>query len=672
METTKSELSQRIRAAIEPVCIALDAAPAEALHAIAARDAIMTGLRVNPATLAFDRVELAEVYPDAVHLAEGLARRDAEVLGAALPLLVAREARAAIPHFLRLLDEDYRAFGPQDVETWIYWSLGAVYPAMIALLPVDTRVDLWLRGKADGHAHVPLAARAAVPWERLRAALRAGLVTWDGRGSEGLDEVLRARSDFATPEARMARLAELALTAEGGEREVVTWLVRTLATDRATSAAPLLLSMRGGDLRPLVEEALLSLGTREALDPIAADLDKSARKASLRWDAHHVAPEIKTPIEAMYRLDPTAASARFARYFTDEAVATETGAKLAHDIWAVGTGTLIAHGDYIARTESGSLLRSDPGWLPIAARLVKHPRLGTFARTVLSQGDRQARDAALHAAGNPLAKPAPPAPWAPATPPRWLDRYRAGEHEAVWRELAELPGPPAGALADEATEVARETMARARKNLTRIVARFRTLEGAGVTKKALLAPDPARAASYEAITRVIGGPLPASLRAFYDHTGAVNLASLAWWWNGPAWEVTDPLVIHPVRTAAQRTRAHRASTNRGLPRDLQESDGEIVIGPDPATKFDPDQQEPDESPFLLVPTAGGVEGIVRQGDAFALPFVDYLRQSMSMGGLLPKTEGRPTANFHGSALDLLHYEALAGSLEMVKRDLEPF
>jgi hypothetical protein len=110
-----------------------------------------------------------------------------------------------------------------------------------------------------------------------------------------------------------------------------------------------------------------------------------------------------------------------------------------------------------------------------------------------------------------------------------LERYVAGERVAVWDELVAL----GAAVRDEpiwseARAVARETMQRARRNIDRLVGKlhavgysFRlpsTFEAAGST--------PARdaAARVREAERLVGGPLPLSLAAFYEEVGSVCLA----------------------------------------------------------------------------------------------------------------------------------------------------
>jgi hypothetical protein len=127
------------------------------------------------------------------------------------------------------------------------------------------------------------------------------------------------------------------------------------------------------------------------------------------------------------------------------------------------------------------------------------------------------------------------------TPPAsFLERYEHGEHVAVWNDLLALGDdvaqPP---LYADALAVAQATMRRVRHNLEVLIPRLRRLNYAfGGRFFAAMTPDeeaearrqapflalpgpqtPVRLAELEAVV----GPLPLSLRAFYEVVGSVNL-----------------------------------------------------------------------------------------------------------------------------------------------------
>lgn len=145
---------------------------------------------------------------------------------------------------------------------------------------------------------------------------------------------------------------------------------------------------------------------------------------------------------------------------------------------------------------------------------------------------------------------------------RFLERYEAGEHEQVWDELVAL----GARVRDEpvygdALAVARETMRRARHNIVALIPRLEALgyhlgydwldedERSFATGQppAFTPPQP------DALERIVdleglAGPLPLSLRAWYETVGAVNLVGAA----PTSWrlaEEADPLYVSPIEEA---------------------------------------------------------------------------------------------------------------------------
>src|SRR5690242_7783242 len=155
--------------------------------------------------------------------------------------------------------------------------------------------------------------------------------------------------------------------------------------------------------------------------------------------------------------------------------------------------------------------------------------------------------------------------------PTYLDRYLAGEYEQVWAELVAL-GP---AVRDEpiyadARAVAHETMRRVRHNIEKLIPRLREIDfhffrygqdinrnwSPEVAEEAHRAspifgpPSPTVRETLSALERKADGPLPLSLRAFYEVVGTVNL-------NGehPHWRIAreclDALEIHSAEIALE-------------------------------------------------------------------------------------------------------------------------
>ena len=116
-----------------------------------------------------------------------------------------------------------------------------------------------------------------------------------------------------------------------------------------------------------------------------------------------------------------------------------------------------------------------------------------------------------------------------------LERYRAGERERVW---AELQGSAPG---DEAWAVACETMRRARTNVETIHLRLKAARYPfDHPEWAWIPATPADAGHVQAIESR-AGPMPLSLRAWYEIVGSV-----CWTGTDPAWKESDPLAIAPV------------------------------------------------------------------------------------------------------------------------------
>jgi hypothetical protein len=105
----------------------------------------------------------------------------------------------------------------------------------------------------------------------------------------------------------------------------------------------------------------------------------------------------------------------------------------------------------------------------------------------------------------------------------FLDRYASGECERVWSDLVAL-GHQArhAAYFGDAYAVAKETMRRVRRNVEVLVER---LNGLGYEfarpEAAYIPPDGAAVERIVAIEESLG-PLPLSLRAFYEVVGSVD------------------------------------------------------------------------------------------------------------------------------------------------------
>lgn len=227
----------------------------------------------------------------------------------------------------------------------------------------------------------------------------------------------------------------------------------------------------------------------------------------------------------------------------------------------------------------------------------------------------------------------------------YLDRYLAGEHERVWAELVAL-GP---AVRDEpiytdARAVAQETMRRARRNIETLIPRLREIgyqfgyDGIPVSEEErrhlapVFAPPAPKVAATMARLESQVGPLPLSLRAFYEVVGAVNLTG-----KHPHWRITleclDALEIHSAEIALE-----------GFD-DWGTDDGEYHM----SAPISPDQ-------YGKVGVSGGGPYVVVLPDAAAdarlrnewhhTTFVNYLRICFRWGGFpgWERIEPRPDSD----------------------------
>jgi hypothetical protein len=200
-----------------------------------------------------------------------------------------------------------------------------------------------------------------------------------------------------------------------------------------------------------------------------------------------------------------------------------------------------------------------------------------------------------------------------------LDRYHAGEHEAVWRDLlalgADVRQDPHAA---DALAVAYETMGRVEANVRTVSGR---LVQFGLTKNdgPLHTPPNCNVDTEICQLEKVTGTLPISLRAFYEIVGSVD-------WVGnhahllPASRslCTDPFVVLPIEIALE-VAGEEATW--------------ILIAPDELGKANTSGGDPYQ---VEVPNAAA-DGIL-EFEPHHLHFVEYLRLVFRFGGF-PGFEG---------------------------------
>lgn len=135
-----------------------------------------------------------------------------------------------------------------------------------------------------------------------------------------------------------------------------------------------------------------------------------------------------------------------------------------------------------------------------------------------------------------------------------LDRYRNGERERVWAELlAYGSAVRTELLLPVALDVARETMTRVRANIEQLVPRLEAIGyfigGEYAPSQAWTPPEPDTAEQIARLERLVG-PIPLSLRAWYEIVGSVSFIGFHPGWTWDSSEVLpDPLVIYPITQA---------------------------------------------------------------------------------------------------------------------------
>jgi hypothetical protein len=143
----------------------------------------------------------------------------------------------------------------------------------------------------------------------------------------------------------------------------------------------------------------------------------------------------------------------------------------------------------------------------------------------------------------------------------YYERYEGGEHVAVWDELTRLGGAVRDpALFGDAAAVAQATMARVATNIDRLIERL-TEEGFefGVYPDGTEVPvrDPARAKPNAALCadvdalEFLAGPIPLSLRKFWEVVGTVSLIGR----GREGWPLySDPLFVESPGYAVSQFR----------------------------------------------------------------------------------------------------------------------
>ena len=201
--------------------------------------------------------------------------------------------------------------------------------------------------------------------------------------------------------------------------------------------------------------------------------------------------------------------------------------------------------------------------------------------------------------------------------PLLLDRYLAGAYRDVWQELVALgPSVRERPHAADALAVARETMRRVDANVRTVVQRLSAMGYAFGPSRAHAPPNADAQKRIAKVEKQVG-PLPLSLRAFYEVVGEVNLigvhARLA---PADGAIAVDPLVVYGIDNVLA-----------ALDDDTDADSQAVPIAPDDLHKADTSGGDPYE---VAVPEPRADGELLNE--RHHLLFVDYLRLCFRFGG----------------------------------------
>jgi hypothetical protein len=210
----------------------------------------------------------------------------------------------------------------------------------------------------------------------------------------------------------------------------------------------------------------------------------------------------------------------------------------------------------------------------------------------------------------------------------YLERYQSGQYEQVWNDLQNLG---ADIRTDQhytqAQAVASETMRRVRRNCEKIASRLQKMGYVFGTfpdgtrrsyRMPPLTPPSARMHADVEELEAEAGPLPLSLRTFWQEVGSVDFVGMH-----PAWpDGLDPLVVDPPE---------------GPLSDLFEDENEIfaALAPDDLHK---DNVSGGDPYGLTLPNPAADFAFMYE--RHELLFVPYLRLAILHWGGFPGLEGR--------------------------------
>ena len=413
-------------------------------------------------------------------------------------------------------------------------------------------------------------------------------------------------------------------------------IVRQLGKAKDPAAVPLLAELWADcalqPVRNAAGHALRSIGTAAARQSLAAQID----------DADYLS--VFLAVASVFEEDPAAAFDCFAHYFEDERVAQPGGATIPAAVLAAFSPSSFTFESgketpHWTLPQAPSWLRADPRWVRLCVSLRRDKRLGPTARTVLKYADPDLVGPALAEA---LAREGPRlVKIAKKSPGHLLERYRRGEHVAVWAELRSHEAIR-GDLLEEAREVAMETMRRVAHGADVLSERLAAMGWRPLYGELRTKPKPEDQQVMNRIEETTGAPLPLSLRAFWEVVGGINFV---WdYGQGPApnlgvdlpLDELDPLCIDPPEAVTYLFEEWE-ELRSGIDPEIADP-FHVNLAPDYLHKANISGGGPYriDLPFL------GVDPIFTD-EAHELPLVEYLRLCFRWAGFprLERHAGRP-------------------------------
>lgn len=463
-----------------------------------------------------------------------------------------------------------------------------------------------------------------VPSEQLFATLNSWWLARPdlaNRRSIPLSDWMR----LSPPQRHAAWETEIAALQSVANVNEVTLPIRVLGHRRYESAMPLLADLwrrcAVGLIRESAGNALLTIDTPEARAILGEGIED--RDDHRRWLA----------IDAMFT-DPGSAWDNAAWLFYDARLQTEAGLHIAQDALGRLSPSAFSREGWRYRIEAARhLFDQDPRWLDLCVRLRKDPYLGRVARSALRYADQAittpALDLAAAAEANSAIRPTHPR----LTRGALLARYEAGQHEDIWRELAEAD-PLDEAWRAEAQLVAAETMRRVRRNAEQLVNAL-VLRGWPIYRSdALRAVEPDVEERLAELERLTGAPVPPALSAFWRIVGGIDL--VPWGKDLPPTLPGELIRLDPLEVDSSRIVRYAVDEwrtgNEGIHREIA-LPIELAVSADNLHKADVSGA----GPYSVWLPSTNADPIIRD-EPHALRFTEYLRRAFRNRGFLLRHE----------------------------------